>query len=144
MPNRESTIFKIFVRSTEAQKIAIRADEFNTNFEEVSNGKALYDGSIIARHLDPSIIGTVGGIRAGSSICNSVNGETNILFSSALPSINYSVSCSFESLAVGGLNIYIKNKTVNGFTVAILDVGSNPVDCSAVNLNFSWQAIKHI
>ena len=32
---RESTTFKLFVRSTEGQKIALRADEFNVNFAEV-------------------------------------------------------------------------------------------------------------
>lgn len=144
MSSRESTIFVVWTRSSEGQKLALRADQFNSNFEEVCNGKALYDGSIIARHLDPATISVVTGIRAGAGVCSSVNGETTITFSSVLPSVNYAVSFSFESAPVGGLTFYIKSKTVNGFVVAILDVGSNPVDCSSVNLNFSWTATKNI
>jgi hypothetical protein len=143
MSSRESTIFIVFQRSTEGQKIPIRADEFNINFEEISNGKALYDGCIIARHLDPSIIGTVAGIRSGSSVFSSSDGEREIVFSSAMDSTNYSVGFTFESAPVGGLTIYIKDKTVNGFKAVIVDMGSNPVDCSSENIDFSWQAIKH-
>lgn len=140
---RESTTFKIFQRSTEGAKIALRADEFNTNFAEVCNGKALDDGCIIARHLGPALIAEVFGIRAGVKICSSTIGESYIVFSSALADVNYAVSCTFESALVGGLTVYIKDKTVAGFTACIIDGGSNLVDCSIVNISFSWLVINN-
>lgn len=140
---RESTTFKLFVRSTEGKKIALRADEFNVNFAEVCNGKALDDGSILTRHLDPNLIGAAGGIRSGKDTCTAVSGEKTVSFSGALLDANFSVTCTFESNQVGGLFIYIKSKTISGFTIGILDIGSNPVDCSVINIDFSWQVIKY-
>jgi len=140
---RESTEFIIWVRSTEGQKLILRAADLNTNFAEIANGKALDDECIKARHLVSGLIPSVAGIRAGSGTCSASNGETAITFSSALSSTSYAVAVCFESALVGGLTIMVKSKTVNGFTVAILDMGSNPVDCSVDNINFSWQAISN-
>lgn len=167
MPNdRESPLFYIFQASTEAVRRLIKAAEVNLDIEELSLGRAIYSGAIKTRHIRKADGATLTnaedpgfGIRAdqirdgqgeiaaqivaGRLTVNTVDGVTHVLVDSeSVDGVSYSVAFTFLA-APGGLFPYMVEKGIDGFTMALVDLGNNQIDCTSAPVDIDWILKMH-
>jgi hypothetical protein len=80
---------------------------------------------------------------AGEATVVSIGGTLAVEFTTPLGGTDYAVTLTLEGPSAAADIFYVTDKTVNGFTIHVINSAGAPVDAASTNVIVNWIAVRN-